>query len=303
MLLALIRPSRSNDLSNRTTFLEGIQFLPATYQSSQDHLGQLQPLRFHPSRLTRVYVLRKLSVPICPESYRGIWLGLTQVHLKYTQSEVPLVQQALARVTTTQILDPADWSSESVFQYGDNPVKIVVLSRLDRFPTNIMLICDQSIPKCNYLKGSDHRVISSYSGLHEEYNVRWTYQCPTLSLPIKYFVVRGKASHVITGRVPQELTSSRLYNNSSPFSNLLTICALFARKGQLDGSRGGLYMPSPFSHWYMFALGWNWIWAYWPSAWLLTLCPSGTWLDSQLKTFVLELLAIIVNIEFTLNNG
>jgi len=34
-----------------------------------------------------------------------------------------------------------------------------------------MLICDLSIPKCNYLNGSDHAVTASYSGLHEECEV------------------------------------------------------------------------------------------------------------------------------------
>ena len=45
-----------------------------------------------------------------------------------------LLAAASARVTTTQILDTADWSSESVFQRfyykprGDNPIGIAVFS-------------------------------------------------------------------------------------------------------------------------------------------------------------------------------
>ena len=73
---------------------------------------------------------------------------------------------ASAGITTNQIMDAADWRSESVFErfyyklVNSNPVEQAVL--LNRFSTNIPLICDPSIPKCNYLNGSDHRVIASY---------------------------------------------------------------------------------------------------------------------------------------------
>ena len=47
----------------------------------------------------------------------------------------------------------------------------IMIHRVNRFITNVTLICDLSIPKCNYLNGSDHRVAASYSGLHEECEV------------------------------------------------------------------------------------------------------------------------------------
>ena len=77
---------------------------------------------------------------------------------------------ASAGVTTNQIMEAAEWSSESVFQrfyYRPSTVNAVGVSVLSSAPTNITLICDPRIPKCNYLNGSDHRVVTSYFGLHE----------------------------------------------------------------------------------------------------------------------------------------
>ena len=62
---------------------------------------------------------------------------------------------ASASLTTNQIMNAADWSSESVFQRfyyrppSGNQVGVAVLSTKSRFSTNIMLICDPSILKCN----------------------------------------------------------------------------------------------------------------------------------------------------------
>jgi len=54
-----------------------------------------------------------------------------------------------------------------------NAIGVPVLSAAQShcFTTNITLIYNPNIPKCNYLNGSDHRVVASYSGLHEEREV------------------------------------------------------------------------------------------------------------------------------------
>jgi len=91
---------------------------------------------------------------------------------------------ASAGITTNQIMDAADWRSESVFKrYYYKPVNNNQMGQavLDRFSTNIMLICDLSILKCNYLNGSDHRVIASYSRLYEECEVNISTSHPSLT--------------------------------------------------------------------------------------------------------------------------
>ena len=87
---------------------------------------------------------------------------------------------ASAGLMTNQIMIAADWSSESVFQRFYYRPPSTNLALLSTVTTNITLTCDLSIPKCNYLNGSDHRVIASYSGLHEECEVNISTSLPAL---------------------------------------------------------------------------------------------------------------------------
>jgi len=85
-------------------------------------------------------------------------------------------------------MEAAEWRSKSVFErvyykpLNNNQVGQAVLSTPSTDSlTNITLICDPSIPKCNYLNSSDHIVIASYSGLHEECEVSISKSHPTLT--------------------------------------------------------------------------------------------------------------------------
>ena len=81
-----------------------------------------------------------------------------------------------AGITTNQIMEATDWKSESVFKRycykpaNSNQVGQAVLSSssTDSLQTSRWL-CDPSILKCNYLNGSDHEMIASYSGMWGEH--------------------------------------------------------------------------------------------------------------------------------------
>ena len=94
---------------------------------------------------------------------------------------------ASAGITTNQILEEANWGSKSVFlqfYYKPTSSNAVGVSVLSAAPTSSLLISDLSILKCNYLNGSNHRVVSSYSGFHEEceVNIPTSHPYPTLDM-------------------------------------------------------------------------------------------------------------------------
>ena len=84
-------------------------------------------------------------------------------------------------------MEAADWSLESAFQrfyyrsIQSNQIGIAVFSTesTDSLQTSRWYECDPSILKCNHLNGSDHRVVVSCSGSHEECEVNISTSYPT----------------------------------------------------------------------------------------------------------------------------
>ena len=152
VLLALTRPSRSNDLSNLS--LKAMRVLPDGVQFNPVCLSK----QSRPSRLLKPFTLPSFSSDkrLCPkealqayaartESFRGE--GKDKLLLSYVKPHNPISSSSVARwivtllklagidtdtfksqrsasataaasagVTTNQIMDAADWRSESVFE-------------------------------------------------------------------------------------------------------------------------------------------------------------------------------------------